>query len=155
MMKTIYFICQGNICRSPMAMFILRKRLSDLNLTNEYIVKSAALESSTSGEDMYPLAKKQLDLHNIPYETHAAHKLTLSEYLSADYILVMEKYQKIDIKRNMSSAHIEKVCLLLDFTDDSRDIDDPFYNRDFAKAYSDIEKGIEGFISSEILKKSQ
>lgn len=152
-MKTIYFICQGNICRSPMAMFILRKRLNDLNLNNEYIVKSAALEPSTSGEDIYPLAKKQLDLHNIPYETHAAHKLTLSEYLSADYILVMEKYQKIDIKRNMSSVHIEKVHQLLEFTDNPVDIDDPFYNKDFATAYSQIEKGIEGFISFEILKK--
>ncbi len=151
-MIIIYFICQGNICRSPMAMFILRYRLKQLGLENEYEVKSAALESSTAGEDMYLFAKKQLDAHNIPYAEHSAHKLTLPEYLSADYILVMEKYQKIEIKRNMSSVHIEKVHQLLEFTDSPMDIDDPFANRDFATAYSQIEKGVEGFISSEILK---
>ncbi len=136
-----------------MGMFILRKRLKELNLSDQYEVKSAALESSTAGEDMYPKAKEQLDIHNIPYTLHSAHKLTLAEYLSADYVLVMEKYQKIEIKRNFSSTHIGKVCLLADFTDSPKDIDDPFYNRDFAKAYSEIEKGVEGFISSEILKK--
>ncbi len=150
-MKTIYIICQGNICRSPMGMFILRNRLKELHLENEYEVKSAALESSTAGEDMYPESKKQLDEHHIPYSTHSAHKLTLSEYLLADYILVMEKYQKIDIKRKMSSAHIEKVHALLEYTSDPRDIDDPFYTRDFAKAYEDVSKGIEGFIQKEIL----
>lgn len=151
-MKTIYIICQGNICRSPMGMFILRNRLKELGLENEYDVKSAALESSTAGEDMYSESKKQLDEHHIPYTTHAAHKLTLPEYLAADYILVMERYQKIDIKRKMSSAHIEKVHTLLEYTDEPRDIDDPFYTRNFSKAYEDVSKGIEGFIVKEIIK---
>lgn len=151
-MKKIIFICQGNICRSPLAMFLLRFRLKGLGLENEYEVTSAGLESSTAGEDMYDLSKEQLDLHSIPYGPHKAHKLALAEYLAADYVLVMERYQKIYIRRNMSSARIEKVHTLLEYTDEKRDIDDPFYTRDFVTAYSDIAKGIEGFLQKEIIK---
>ncbi len=151
-MRKVIFICQGNICRSPLAMFLLRFRLKELGLENEYQVTSAGLESSTAGEDMYDLSKEQLNLHSIPFGTHKAHKLTVAEYVAADIVIVMERYQKIYIRRNMSSAHIEKVHTLLEYTDDKRDIDDPFYTRDFVTAYNDIAEGIEGFINKEVLK---
>ena len=66
-MIKIMFICQGNICRSPMAMFYLRYRLEQLGLQNEYEVTSAALEDSTKGQDMEPKAKEELDKAHIPY----------------------------------------------------------------------------------------
>ncbi len=148
----ILFLCQGNICRSPAAMFLLRYRLKELGLENDYIVTSAGLEKSTLGEDMHPESKKELDEHHIPYETHAAHMLAPKEYLSQDYVIVMENYQKIAVKRMMSNAHPEKLHRLLDYTEEKRDIADPFYTLDFTSAYQDIEKGIEGFINKEIKK---
>ncbi len=146
----ILFVCQGNICRSPLAMFLLRYRLKEMGLESEYIVSSAGLEKSTQGEDIHLESKKELEKHHIPYERHEAHMLTPKEYLAQDYVIVMENYQKIAIKRMMSNAHPEKLHRLLDYTDEKRDIADPFYTLDFVAAYQDIEKGIEGFISKEI-----
>ena len=138
-----------------MGMFYLAKRLADLNLSSEYAVSSAALETSTTGEDMYGLSKEQLDKHMIPYGVHYAHKITMQEILNADYVLVMERYQKIDLKRMMSGTNVSKIHCLLEFTDDNRDIADPFYTRDFETAYLDIAKGVEGFINKEILTKTE
>lgn len=135
-----------------MASFILKYRLSELNLSDQYEVSSAALESSTAGEDIYDKAKEQLDLHHIPYTPHKAHKLTMSEYLGADYVLVMELYQKIEIRRNMSSSCIGKVHTLLEYASNTHDIEDPFYTRDFAKAFEEINEGINSFIKEIIAK---
>ena len=149
----VLFVCQGNICRSPAAMFLLRYRLKELGLENDYIVTSAGLEKSTQGEDMHIESKKQLDAHHVPYEKHAAHMLSPKEYLEQDYVIVMEGYQKINIKRMMSGAHPEKLRRLLDFTPLKRDIADPYYTLDFDTAYADIEKGVEGFVNEVVLKR--
>ncbi len=149
----ILFVCQGNICRSPMAMFILRYRLEQLGLSDQYNVTSAALEHSTKGEDMYSEAKKQLDENHIPYSLHSAHPLTPREYLAQDYVLYMENYQKIEIKRMMSNNHPEKLHRLYDYTFVKKDIADPYYNRDFKTAFEEISEAIDWFIKTEIQKK--
>lgn len=151
-MKSIIFICQGNICRSPMAEFILKDRLTKLNLLDSFKVTSAALESSTDKEDIEVRAKEQLDLHNIPYTKHSAHKLTIPEFIEADYVIVMEKYQKILIKRILSSSTtINKVQRLMYYTDNDQDIIDPYFFNNFAEAYNNIEKGVDGFVKREII----
>ncbi len=149
----IIFVCQGNICRSPAAMFLLRHKLSLLGLSDSYFVTSAGLENSTSGEDMHHGSKAQLDLHKIPYSLHSAHKLSVKEYLSADYVITMENVQKIYIKRMMSGSKAEKLYRLYDFTGEKRDIADPYYTGDFAKAYEDISEGVDAFIQAVVLKK--
>ena len=121
-------------------------------MENDYLVTSAGLEKSTEGEDMHDESKKRLDAHHIPYAGHAAHMLSPKEYLQQDYVIVMEGYQKISIKRMMSGAHMEKLFRLLDFTPLKRDIADPYYTLDFDAAYEDIEKGVEGFISQVVKK---
>ncbi len=150
----IIFICQGNICRSPAAMFLLRHKLSLLGLGENYVVTSAGLENSTSGQDMHQGSKDQLDIHHIPYAPHSAHKLSVKEYLSADYVITMENVQKIYIKRMMSGSKPEKLHRLLDFCGEKKDIADPFYTGDFAKAYEDISRGVDGFIASVVSKKN-
>ena len=149
----IIFICLGNICRSPLAMFLLTYKLKQLGLEDKYEVTSAGLESSTAGEDMHEGSKKELNEHNIPFTTHSAHKLTLADYASADYVIVMEQYQKIKIKRFVSNVNVNKIHTLLEYTDEKRDIQDPYYTGDFKTAYEDIALGIEGFINKIILSK--
>ncbi len=151
----ILFVCRGNICRSPTAMFLLRYRLKELGLENEYEVFSAGLENSTAGEDMYIEAQEELQKHNIPFSLHAAHKITPKEYLEQDYVLCMENLQKIEIKRMMSHSHNEKLHRLYDYTGECRDIMDPFFTGDFPTAYSDIEKGVSAFVEKEILIKKK
>lgn len=153
-MVKILFVCQGNICRSPLAMFLLRYKLKERGLENEYEVTSAALESSTKGEDMYYESKKQLDLHHIPYEKHVAHMLIPREYLNQDYVLYMENYQKVEIKRMMSNKHTEKLHRLYDYTGFKKDIADPYYTRDFSTAYDEINEALDAFIQFILLKKN-
>ncbi len=102
---------------------------------------------------MHHGSKAQLDLHKIPYSLHSAHKLSVKEYLSADYVITMENVQKIYIKRMMSGSKAEKLYRLYDFTGEKRDIADPYYTGDFAKAYEDISEGVDAFIQAVVLKK--
>ena len=152
-MKYIMFVCQGNICRSPMGMFILRHKLKESGLDNEDEVVSCGLETSTKGEDMEARSKEQLDKANIPYEKHAAHMGHPREFLSKDFILYMENYNKVLISRMMSNRHLEKAHRLLDYTEDKRDIADPYFTGDFHQAFEDIYKGVTAFVEKEILKK--
>jgi protein-tyrosine phosphatase len=103
---------------------------------------------------MEPRSKEQLTKANIPYEKHEAHMGHPREFLSQDYILYMENYNRVLISRMMSNRHLEKAHRLLDYTDDKRDIADPYFTNDFSKAFDDISKGIEGFIQKEILQKN-
>ncbi len=152
-MKKILFICQGNICRSPAAMFYLRHRLDELSLLNQYLVTSAALEMSTDGMDMEQNMKDELDKYNIPYHLHSAHKLNPREFLEQDYVLYMEKYQKILIGRIMSNNHMEKAHRLYDYTGVGKDILDPYVNGDYVTAFKDIMTAVDAFINLEILNK--
>lgn len=154
-MKSIIFVCQGNICRSAMAMFMLRNKLKELKLENEYTVTSAALEFYTTGQDMDDRAKEELDKNNIPYTKHKAHQLSIFEVVKADYVLCMQSYQRINIRRMMSgSKSADKVRLLLSYAEiENAEIADPYYSGDFHTAYLKIEKGIDAFINKEILNK--
>lgn len=149
-MIKIMFICQGNICRSPMAMFYLRYRLEQLGLQNEYEVTSAALEDSTKGQDMEPKAKEELDKAHIPYTQHSAHKLNIREFMEQDYVLYMEAYQKIEISRMMSSKALAKAYRLYGFTGVSKDIEDPYYTGDFETAFNEIREAVDDFIAAKI-----
>lgn len=152
-MKKIMFVCTGNVCRSPMGMFMLRNRLRQLGIEQEYDVVSAGLLESTKGEDMHPKCKAELEKAGIPFDVHAAHPLRPREFLEMDYVLYMEKYQKIEIKRMMNGRHMEKAHRILDYTDEPRDLADPYYTNDFDKAYQDLALGIQAFIDKEILGK--
>ena len=125
----IIFVCHGNICRSPLAEYIFKYITN-----NKYDVISRATSTDEIGNDIYPPSKKTLDEHNIPYERHHATRITKEEYDEADYILVFDK-------RNMNilKSHIgdnSKARMLLD-----KEIDDPWYTREFDRAYNEIYEG--------------
>lgn len=124
----IIFVCLGNICRSPMAEYILK------SMTNDIDIISRGISNEEYSHDIYDPAKKQLDKHNIRYEKHFAKKITLDEYNNADYIIVMEKYQ-IDRLYSMYGKN-DKVKMLLPY-----DIEDPWYTGNFEKVYNEIYEG--------------
>ena len=138
------FICQGNICRSPMAMFYLRYRLKTLGLENEYQVTSAALEKK---------AQDELIKNKIPFEKHSAHQLNPKEFLQQDYVLYMESFQKIQISRLMSNHGMERTHLLYEYTGIKKNIDDPYFTDDFDTAFQEIRKAVDAFIEKEIIGK--
>lgn len=127
-MKKIMFVCLGNICRSPMAKYIFN------SLSSDYIVDSAGTSNEEEGNSLYCLAKNILDKNNIQYDNHIAKQLTKTMYDEYDYIVVFEDYNKECVRRLIGDD--SKVIKLL-----PNNIDDPWYTRDFDKAYEDIYQG--------------
>ena len=145
-MIKVLFVCYGNICRSPMGEFILKDLVKKENLENKFEIASAGTSSEELGNPVYYLAKEKLLEHNISCEGKTARKLKVEDYEYYDYILAMESSNIRDIKRMFNKNVERKVYRLLDFTYNSRDIDDPWYTRDFDRAYKEILEGCEAFL---------
>ena len=149
-MTKIVFICEGNICRSPSAEFMFKHALEVEGMRGDFDVFSRATILSTRNEHMSRRAKEQLRLHNIPYdENKIAKPLTRDEFDTADYIIGMDNYNLVLLKRLIviRPEDKKKIFKLLDFTDEKRDIADPYYTGKFDVAYDDLDKGIKGLIT--------
>lgn len=138
-MIKIMFVCYGNICRSPMAEFIMKDLVKKRGFLNKFIIESRSTSTEEIGNDMYYLAKEKLKEKNIPFNKREARQLTKNDYNNFDYIIGMEDFNVKSIKRIVMDDR--KVYKLLDFTDKSKDIDDPWYTRDFETTYKKICEG--------------
>ena len=139
-MIKILFVCHGNICRSTMAEFIMKEIVRKAAKEVEYEITSCATTNDEIGNDIYPLAKKVLDKHNIPYERHFARRFKCEDYDNNDYIIVMDDENLYDL-RYMVRDNDKKIHKLMEYLNETRDVSDPWYTRDFDKAYDDIYKG--------------
>ena len=146
-MIKILFICHGNICRSAMCEFIMRDMVEKLGLSDRIEVASAATSREEIGNDMYPPAKRKLDKEHIPYTRRQARQVTASDYDRYDLILCMEQYNIRNLKRIIPDDPEHKIHLFLDYTDNPRDISDPWYSDDFDTAYDDIVAGCKGLMN--------
>lgn len=149
--KKILFLCEGNICRSPIAMFLLRDLLKKNGLEDKYIVTSAGVDRPTDGHELEPRARAELIAHGIPCEGHKAHFMHPKDYFDADIVLYMEQYNRVLLSRLLSRPRLEKCHRLYDYTGTPKDIADPYFTGDFKTAYDDIEKGVKAFFEKEIL----
>ena len=143
-MIKILFVCHGNICRSVMSEFIMKQMLRERGLEGEFVVDSAATSREEIGNDIYPPAKRELDRKGVPYERHYARQITSADYGKYDLILCMERYNLENLARIIPEDPENKIHLLLDYTDDPRDIADPWYTGNFDRTYDDIVEGLEG-----------
>ena len=137
----VIYVCHGNICRSPMGEYILKKLVSDKGLSDRFIITSAGVSSEEDGNDIYPPAKAMMKKKGIPFSYHRAHRITDREFEDADYVLALDSsnYRRLVSRFGQN----DKVSMLL-----NRDVDDPWYSGDFNTAFEDIYKG-----SAEFLKK--
>ena len=145
-MTKILFICHGNICRSAMSEFIMRDMIEKRGFSDKIQVASAATSREEIGNDMYPPAKRKLDKEHIPYTRRQARQVTSSDYDKYDLLLCMEQYNIRNLKRIIPNDPKHKIHLLLDYTDNPRDISDPWYTGDFDTAYDDIAAGCRGLL---------
>ena len=151
-MIKILFICHGNICRSPMAEFILKKMVEDRGISSQFVIASAATSSEEIwngiGNPVYPPAKAELRKHGISCEGKRAVQLKKSDYDKYDLILGMEEYNLRNMRRILGKDPQHKVKLLLDYTDSPRGISDPWYTGDFETTYRDIVEGCEALLET-------
>ena len=140
-MTKILFVCHGNICRSPMAEFIMKRLVSEAGLKKEFIVASAAVSREEIGNPVYPPAKRILWEHGISCGGKTAVQMTKGDYGKYDHIICMDRTNVRGALRILRSDPTNKVSRLLDFTDSPRDVADPWYSGDFVTAYKDIDEG--------------
>lgn len=149
-MKNILFVCHGNICRSPMAEFVLKEMVKKEKIQNVNITSLAATNDEL-GNDTYYATKEKLDEKNIPYTKRKARKMTKEDYKNADIVIVMDDNNIQQVKRITDGDKENKIIKLLEIAGEKRNVADPYFTRDFETTYKDIEKGCKAII--EKLKK--
>ena len=147
-MIKIMFVCLGNICRSPMAEFVLKDMVNKKGLSNEFYIKSSATSYEEIGNDIYCGARDKLIQKNIPFTKRKATRLTPEDYNKYDFIIGMEEANISDIKRIVGEDKENKIYKLLDFSNNPRDIADPWYTGNFEVTYNDIVDGCHSFLES-------
>ena len=140
-MIKIFFVCHGNICRSPMAEFVMKKLVRERGLEKEFLIASAATSREELGNPVYPPAKRKLWEHGMSCSGKTAMQMTKEDYDRYDYIIGMDSMNRRNILRIIKSDPQSKVSLLLDFTDRPHSVADPWYSGDFDAAFDDITAG--------------
>ena len=139
------FVCFGNICRSPMAEFVMKDLVEKAGKTNEIEVKSAGTNAEV-GIEIHRGTRRELEAHGIAFTKRTAVQLRRADYATYDYIIGLDKSNVEDIKYIMHGDPQNKVYLLLDFANEHRDVDDPWYTNDYATTYCDVLKGCKALL---------
>lgn len=144
-MVKILFVCLGNICRSPMAEFIFRNIIEKKGLERNFFIDSAATSdyNEKNKTSIYSEAKDILGKKNIPFTNRLSKQMKKEDYHKFDYIIGMEEENIGNILKIIETDTEKKVFKLLDFTENPRDIIDPWYSGDFNATYNDIKYGFE------------
>ncbi len=125
----------------------MRDMVEKRGLSDRIEVASAATSREEIGNDMYPPAKRKLDKEHIPYTPRQARQVTNADYDKYDLLLCMEQYNIRNLKRIIPDDPEHKIHLLLDYSDNPRDISDPWYSGDFDTAFKDIAEGCRGLLT--------
>lgn len=147
-MKKILFVCHGNICRSPMAEFVMKHLVADAGREKEFEIASAATSAEELGNPVYPPARRKMAEHGIDCKGKTARQLTLRDYTYYDLIIGMDSYNLRNMHRLFGGDPEGKVSLLLDHTSRPGEVADPWYTGNFDATWEDCMEGC-----TELLKK--
>ena len=161
-MIKILFVCHGNICRSPMAEFVMKKMVRELpsaisaNTTltaADFEIASAATSTEEIGNPVYPPARRMLARHNIDCSGKTARQMTLADYHHYDYIVLMDQNNLRNLRwilpRDIYERETREPCkisLLMDWAGKSRDVADPWYTGDFEATWRDVNEGCKAML---------
>ena len=144
------FVCHGNICRSPMAEFIMKKLVTDAGLQKDFYISSSATSCeeiwNDIGNPVYPPARSELKKHGISCEGKRAVQLKKEDYNNYDYFIGMDTYNTRNMKNILEND--KKIYKLLTFAGRSDDVADPWYTNDFETTYNDIYSGCNGLLKT-------
>ena len=145
-MKKILFICHGNICRSPMAEFVMKDLVQKAGLASQFHIESAATSREEIGNPVYPPARRKLAEYGISCEGHAARQLTNRDYDEYDLLIGMDQANLRDMYRICCGDYAEKMSLLMDHTARPGNVVDPWYTEDFEATWQDVLEGCQGLL---------
>ena len=146
-MIKILFVCHGNICRSPMAEYIMKDLVQKAGSEHAFSIASAATSTEEIGHGVYPLAKQKLAQHGISCRGHAARQMRLSDYEEYDLLIGMDSANLRNMRRICGGDPNGKIHLLLEFAQrPGEEVDDPWYTDDFETAWQDIFAGCEALL---------
>lgn len=144
-MIRLLFVCHGNICRSPMAEFIMKELVRAEGLGDEIFVASAATTNEDTGNPVYPPARRELARHGLSCAGKTARRMTRQDYQDYDYILYMDRCNRRELQRITDDPE-GKLRPLMSFAGSTEEIADPWYTGDFSGVYAQLERGCRGLL---------
>lgn len=146
-MMKILFVCLGNICRSPMAEYVMRDLVRQAGLEDQIQVASAATSREELGNPVYPPARRKLAEHGIACEGHTARQMTAADYDRFDLLIGMDQNNLRNMNRICGGDPEQKLHMLMDYTDRPGEVADPWYTGDFERTWQDVLAGCQGLLA--------
>ncbi len=146
-MIKILFVCHGNICRSPMAEYVMKDKVQKRGLSDCFLIDSAATSTEEIGNGVHRGTRRKLKEMNIPCGDHRARQMRRADYEAYDYLIGMDTWNIRNMQRITGKAEGEKIRRLLDFAEAPRDIADPWYTGNFDETYEDVDEGCEALLA--------
>jgi len=151
-MVKILFVCHGNICRSPMAEYVMRDIVKKSGYEDNFYIASAATSTEEIGNHIHYGTRTKMREVGIPTDNRVAVQMRREDYSKYDYIIGMDRWNYKNMLRILGGDPEGKVSLLLEFAGSSRDIADPWYTGNFDQTYSDILEGCEALLHQLLLE---
>ena len=147
-MTKIFFVCHGNICRSPMAEFVMKDLVKKAGLEKQFQIDSAATSTEEIGNPVYPPAKRKLREHGIDCTGKTAQQLRNNDYDAYDLLIGMDNANLRNMHRICGGDYAGKLHLLMDYTDRPGEVADPWYTDNFEITWNDVLEGCQGLLDS-------
>lgn len=145
-MHKVLFVCLGNICRSPMAEFVMKDLVKKANVSQQFEIASAATSCEELGNPVYPPARQELAKHGIGCSGKTARQITKEDYEYYDYIVAMDYSNVRNLERMLGPDTEHKISMLLDYTNHPGQVADPWYTGDFGATWNDVLDGCQGLL---------
>ena len=142
----ILFVCHGNICRSPMAEFVMKDLVRRAGMEQQFQIESAATSTEEIGNSVYPPARRKLAEHNISCQGKTARQMTRADYGCFDLLIGMDSWNIRNMRAICGGDPEGKIRMLMDFTRRPGDVADPWYTGDFEATWCDVLEGCESLL---------